>query len=111
MVEASPTVEKAVSCYVAKFPQRSVVASGTQISCCRERTLLMRPRTSVCEPSMPDVVASKAQSQLCEFRFNTQEVSTVGGYTENLEKPQNNQNWRAGACSGQYGIYFADMNL
>ena len=43
---------------------------------------------------MPDVVASKAQSQLCElsgptFGFNTQEFSMVGCYTENLEKPQN----------------------
>ena len=34
----------------------------------------------------------------------------VGGYTENLEKPQKCQNWGVGACSGmgaysgQYGI-------
>ena len=46
----------------------------------------------VCEPSMPDVVASKAQLQLCKlsgptFGFTTQEFSMVGGYTENLEKP------------------------
>ena len=51
----------------------------------------------MCEPLMPDVVASKAQSQLCElsgstFEFNTQEFSMVGGYTEKLEKPQNCQN-------------------
>ena len=38
-----------------------------------------------------------------------QEFSMVGGYTENLEKPQNCQNWGVGtcsgmgACSGQYG--------
>ena len=36
---------------------------------------------------MPDVVASKAQSQLCElsrstYGFDTQEISMVGGYTE-----------------------------
>ena len=58
----------------------------------------MSPRTGVCEPLMPDVVASKAQSQLCElsgstFEFNTQEFSMVGGYTEKLEKPQHCQNW------------------
>ena len=52
----------------------------------------------VCKPLMPDVVASKAQSQLCElsgstFEFNTQEFSMVGGYTEKLEKPQHCQNW------------------
>ena len=42
------------------------------------------------------------------YRFNKQEFSMVGGYTENLEKPQNGQNWGegggVGACSGQYGI-------
>ena len=27
----------------------------------------------------------------------------VGGYTENLEKPQNCQNWGVAACQGQYG--------
>ena len=27
----------------------------------------------------------------------------VGGYTENLEKPQIRQNWGVGTCSGQYG--------
>ena len=46
---------------IAKFPQHSVVACSTQISCCRERTLQTRPWTSVCEPLMPDVVASKVQ--------------------------------------------------
>ena len=74
----------------------------------------LETRLGVCEPLMPDVMASKAQSQLCElsgstFGFNTQEFSMVGGYTENLEKPLNCQNWRVGAClgmgacSGQYG--------
>ena len=62
----------------------------------------------VCEPLMPDVVASKAQLQLCKlsgptFGFTTQEFSMVGGYTENLEKPQNCQNWGVDTCSGQYG--------
>ena len=68
----------------------------------------------MCEPLMPDDVASKAQSQLCElsgstYGFNTQEFRMVGGYMENLEKPQNCQNWGVGAClgmgacSGQYG--------
>ena len=47
-------------------------------------------RTGVCEPLMPDVVASKAQLQLCElgkstYGFNTQESGM-------------------GACLGQYGI-------
>ena len=34
-----------------------------------------------------------------------QEFSMVGGYTENIVKPQNCQNWGVGACSGQYGMY------
>ena len=59
-----------------------------QILCCRKRTLRTRPRTGVCKPLMPDVVASKAQSQLCDlsrptFGFTTQEFSMVGGYTDN----------------------------
>ena len=52
-------------------------------------------------------------SKLCElrwptFEFTMQEFSMVGGYTENLEKPQNCQNWGVGACAdmgtcpGQY---------
>ena len=75
----------------------------------------------VYEPLIPDVVASKTQLQLCEFsgptfRFITQEFSMVGGYTQNLKKPENYQNWRVGACSGvgafsgQYGkIKIPDM--
>ena len=56
------------------------------------------------------VQSASEQLQLCElsgptFRFATQEFSMVGGYTENLEKPQNGQNWRVGACLGQYGKY------
>ena len=66
------------------------------------------------EPLMPDVVASKVQSQLCElsgstFGFNMQEFSMVGGYMHGKpQKPQNCQNWGVaaclgmGACSGQY---------
>ena len=53
--------------------------------------LRTRSQAGVCEPLMPDVVASKAELQLCElsgstFGFNMQEFSMVGGYTENLEK-------------------------
>ena len=36
----------------AKFPQHSVVACSTRISCCRVRMLRTRPRTGVCEPLM-----------------------------------------------------------
>jgi len=51
---------------------------------------------------------SASQLQVCElsgptFRFTTQEFSMVGGYMENLEKPQNCQNLGVGACLGQYG--------
>ena len=44
------------------------------------------------------------------FGFTTQEFNIVGGYTENLEKPQNCQKLWVGACAGmgtcpgQYGI-------
>ena len=104
--------------HVAKFSQRSVVACSVRISCCRGRTLQTRPRTSVCEPLMPDVMLPKCIrtiAQLCEVSgptlgFTTQEFSIMGGYMENPEKPQNCQKWGVGACtgmgacSGQYGI-------
>ena len=51
---------------VVKFPQRSVVvACSTRISCCRGRTLQMRPRTGVCKPLMPDVVTPKVHQNNC----------------------------------------------
>ena len=100
-IEASPTVEKAVTCYevnrlVASLPQHSVVICSTQSLCCRGSTLRMRPQTGVCEPE---------QSQQCElsgptFRFTMQGFSMVGGYLKDFEKPQNCQNWGVGACMG-----------
>ena len=53
--------------------------------------------------------SASEQSQLRElsgptFIFTTQEFSIVGGYTENLEKRQNCQNWGEGTCAGM-GAY------
>ena len=67
----------------------------------------------MCEPLMPDVMASKAQSLLCElsgstFGFSTQEFSMVGGYTETSKKHKTVKIGGVGAClgmgacSGQY---------
>ena len=42
---------------IAKFPQHSVVACSTRVSCCKGGMLQTRPRTGVCEL---DVVAPKA---------------------------------------------------
>ena len=50
---------------VAKFPQRSLVACSTRNSCCKGKPLRMRPRTGVCEPSMPDVIAPKVHQNNC----------------------------------------------
>ena len=41
---------------IAKFSQRSVVACSMRNSCCRGRTLRIRPWAGVCEPLMPDVM-------------------------------------------------------
>ena len=80
----------------------------------RERTLRTRQRTGLCKPLMPDVVAPKAHLNNCSYVSSTDlssEFSMVGGYTENLEKPQNCQNWVVdtctgiGTCLGQYGSY------
>ena len=73
-IEASPTVEKAGSCYkvdwlIAMLPslQWSVIACSTRISCCRGRTPRTRPRMGVCEPLMPDVMATKAHQNNCNY--------------------------------------------
>ena len=124
-VEASLTVEKAVSCYkadrlVASLPslQCSVVACSMQILCCRGRTLRMGPRTSVCEPLIPNIVAPKAHQNNHSYLSSAdlpsdslQKFSMVGGYTENLGKPQNYQNWGVGTCLGQYDTNFEAHNL
>ena len=76
---------------VAKFPQHSVVACSTQISCCGGRMLQTRQQMGVCEPLMPNVVAPKEQSQLCElsgptFRFITQTWWAVTRRTQKNQK-------------------------
>ena len=54
---------------------------------------------------------------LTYLRFTMQEFGTVGGYTENLTKPQNCQNLgvgicaQMGACLGQYGTYGIQYEL
>ena len=62
----------------------------------------------MCETLMPDVVVPETHqkdrsyvreiSEPTYFRFTTQECSMVGGYTEDLKKPQNCQNWGVSAC-------------
>ena len=49
-----------------------------------------------------DTQSASDQLQLCELsgltsRFTMQEFSMVGNYIEDLEKPQNCQNWGVGA--------------
>ena len=58
------------------------------------------------QPLTPNVMAPKVHqndrsyvsSVDLPYGFTTQEFSMVGGYTENLEKPQNCQNWGVGTC-------------
>ena len=95
---------------VAKFPQRSVVACSTRISCCRGRMLQTRPRTGMCEPLMPDVMApemhqnNRSYVRSADLPSDTlrENFSMVGCYTENPEKQQNCQNCRGGRLHG-YG--------
>ena len=69
----------------------------------------------VCETSMPDVMAPEAhqndRSYVRELSRPTSiQLSMVGGYTKDLKKSLNCQNWgvgactRMGACPGQSGI-------
>ena len=112
-IEASPTVEKAVSCYkvdwliVLLLSFRSVQSSLAQCkfrSAGKERC---KWRHGWC------YIAQSASEQLQlsgpTFGFTMREFSMVGSYTENPKKSQNCQNWGVGAytgmgaCSGQYG--------
>ena len=119
-VEASPTVKKAVSCYkagrlVASLPSfHRIQLSLAVCKFCAAGKKRWNEATDGCVRTFDawcrGVQSAPEQLQLCElsgptFRFTTQEFSMVGGYTENLEKPQNGQNWRVGACSRQYGKY------
>ena len=60
--------------------------------------LQMKAWTGVCEPLILDVIAPEVyqnnRNNLLElnFWFTMQEFSMVGGYTEDLIKPQNCQN-------------------
>ena len=70
-VEASPTVEKTVSCYKADWLIALLLsfhsvqfACVMQISCCRGGMPRTRPRTGVCEP---DVVAPKVHQNNCGY--------------------------------------------
>ena len=66
--ESCIVLQSGLSCsFVAKFPQCSVVACSTWISCCRGRTLQTRPRMSVCEPLMPNVVSPKVHQKNCSY--------------------------------------------
>ena len=70
----------------------------------------------MCETLMSDVVAPEAHqndwlgsADLLSIHYAR--ISMVGGYTEDLKKPQNCQNWGVGACAGwacpgQYSIFF-----
>ena len=109
---------------VDKFLQCSVVACNTRISCCWGRTLQMRPRTGVCEPLMPDVVAPKVHQNNHSYVISVDLPSD--SLRENLarwavtwrilKKTQNCQNWGVGACSsmgacsGQYGTCQVQWN-
>jgi len=112
-VEASPTVEKAVSWFradwlvaslLSKFPQRQSSPVVREFHAANEER---------CEPGHGQVCANlmswcpkRIRAMWAQRTFHYARISMVGGYTENPEKPQNCQKWGVGACSGQYGIYY-----
>ena len=110
-VKASPTLEKAVSCYKADWLVASMRSFRSVQSLLAVRKFRAaweehceRGQGQVCmwEPSMlwrpkciRTIVAIWAQRTYLRFHFGM-----VGSYTENPEKPQNCQNWEVGTCSG-----------
>ena len=74
----------------------------------------MRLWTGVCETLMPDVLLAKAHHRNDHsYVHELSGSSMVGGYTKDLNKSLNCQNWGVGtcakmaACPGQYGSYSA----
>ena len=119
LVKASLTVQKAVSCYKADrliaslLSFRSVQSSPAVRKFCGARE-------ECCEPSHGQVCANLMSwrpkriramwAQRTYLRIHYARISVMGGYTENLEKPQNCQKWGVGACSGQYGTCILQVN-
>ena len=96
-VEASPTVEKAVSCYKADRLVALLLSFRSVQSSPAAREFHATKNTA--NQAMDRCVRTwcHGASELCELSgFTTQEFSMVGGYTENPEKPQNCQNWGMG---------------
>ena len=108
-IEASPTAEKAVSCYKAD----QLIALLLSF-CSIQSSLAVREFHAAGENAPNEVTdgcvwtfdawccVTQSASKLLQFsgptfRFTTREFSMVGGYTENPEKPQNCQNWVVGA--------------
>ena len=105
-VEASPTVEKAASCYKADRLVASLLSFRSIQSSLAVRKFhaageehCKRGHGRVCVNLW--CLMSCRSADLRTFGFTTREFSMVGGYTENLEKPQNCQN-RGWALAG-YG--------
>ena len=97
-VEASLTVEKAVLCYkpdrfIALLPNFRSVQSPLQ------GKNSANGATDGCVQTFDACMVSWYPKHNCSY---VSSADLVGGYMENLEKPQNCQNWGVGACLGQY---------
>ena len=107
---------------IAKFPQHSVIACSTQISCCKRGMLRTRPRTGVCPP---DVVALKGhQSYVSSADLPSDSLrKNLAWWAVTRRTLKNHKTVKSvcvcvcvcgggvgacmsmGACSGQYGNY------
>ena len=127
-IEASPTVEKAISCCKADW----LIASLLSFLCIQLSLAVRKFRAGgknavnmatdgcVHEPLMPNVAAPKAHQNNRSYVSSADLPSdslrknlTWWAVTQRtLEKPQNCQNWGMGACMGmgtfpgQYGIWY-----
>jgi len=119
-VEASPTVEKAVSCYKAN----RLVASTLSFHSIRSLLAVWEfcaAGEESCEWGHGHVCvnfrcrgaqSASEQLQVCElsrpsFAFTTREFSMVGGYTDN---PENHKSVKiGGGCLFGYGHFFGTM--
>ena len=120
-IKASPTVEKAVSCYkedrlIASLLSFRSVQSSLAVREFQRKNAAIEA-AGVCEPLRPDVVVPKAHENNCSYVSSADLPSNSSrknlawcAVTQRTLKSHNCQDWGVGtcagmgACPGQYGM-------
>ena len=102
---------------MSKFPQQSVVAAVHKLLGKNTGNEAMDKFVQTFDARCRGTQAHQNNRSYESSADLPSKFSMVDGYTENLEKPQNHQNWGVGtctgivACPGQYSIYIVFLLL